>query len=602
VADVSLLFNILARDNTGPAFKSASKAAMAAGGLAASAMAAGMAGAFSSEDALAKLKAQAGDAMWAGAAGQAAGKLYENAYGESMADTAAAVRATFSGGLLKDDATPAQIEALTGKAMSLAQTFDQDVGPLAAAAGQMIKTGMAKNADEAFDIITRGFQTGADKAEDFLDTLNEYGSQFRKLGIDGETATGLISQGLKAGARDGDIVADAMKEFSIRAIDGSKAAAAGYEALGLSAKKMTAQIAGGGKGASAGLQTVLDRLRAIKDPVERSAAAVQLFGTQAEDLGDALYALDPSKAVAGLGKVAGAAGEVDKTMGGTASAAVTAFTRQVQGELTRAMAGAIPYITGAANALKPFMPLVVPLVAVLGGFAAAVLAVNTASRVWAATQAALVTVTRAWMIAQRLLNGTLLANPIGLVVVAVGLLVAGFVLAYKKSETFRTVVNAVFDGVRTVIVSALGAVATRVLAAIGAIVHGAAKLGGWIPLVGRKLKAIDRAFSAFRDDVNAELNAITSRTLSINSRMPAPATIPARASGGPVTRGPVLVGEEGPEIVTTGSAAPPPPTDWAPRPDGGRRRGRNSTLTIEQLGGHDVLARLIRDTVQLELV
>jgi hypothetical protein len=56
---------------------------------------------------------------------------------------------------------------------------------------------------------------------------------------------------------------------------------------------------------------VLDRLRAIKDPVKQSQAAVQLFGTQAEDLGKALYALDPSKAAAGMNKVAGAARRVN---------------------------------------------------------------------------------------------------------------------------------------------------------------------------------------------------------------------------------------------------------------------------------------------------
>lgn len=34
----------------------------------------------------------------------------------------------------------------------------------------------------------------------------------------------------------------------------------------------------------------------MKDPVKRNAAAVALFGTKAEDMGKALFALDPSKA------------------------------------------------------------------------------------------------------------------------------------------------------------------------------------------------------------------------------------------------------------------------------------------------------------------
>lgn len=42
----------------------------------------------------------------------------------------------------------------------------------------------------------------------------------------------------------------------------------------------------------------------------------------------------------------------------------------------------------------------------------------------------------------------LMANPLFLVIGAVALLVAGFVIAYKKSETFRDIVNGVFDAVK----------------------------------------------------------------------------------------------------------------------------------------------------------
>lgn len=45
--------------------------------------------------------------------------------------------------------------------------------------------------------------------------------------------------------------------------------------------------------------------------------------------------------------------------------------------------------------------------------------------------------------AQWILNAAMAANPIGLVVLAIVALAAGFVLAYKKSETFRNVVNTV---------------------------------------------------------------------------------------------------------------------------------------------------------------
>ena len=52
--------------------------------------------------------------------------------------------------------------------------------------------------------------------------------------------------------------------------------------------------------------------------------------------------------------------------------------------------------------------------------------------------------------AQWVLNAAMNANPIGLVVVAIAALVAGLVVAYQKSETFRNIVNAAFCVVKNV--------------------------------------------------------------------------------------------------------------------------------------------------------
>ena len=68
------------------------------------------------------------------------------------------------------------------------------------------------------------------------------------------------------------------------------------------------------------------------------------------------------------------------------------------------------------------------------------LALNVASKVVRVT-------TLAWTAAQWLLNAALTANPIGLIVAGIALLVAGLILAYKKSETFRNIVDAAFKTV-----------------------------------------------------------------------------------------------------------------------------------------------------------
>lgn len=78
---------------------------------------------------------------------------------------------------------------------------------------------------------------------------------------------------------------------------------------------------------------------------------------------------------------------------------------------------------------------------VVGGFAAAILVANGAVRAYHATQTAITAATKVWSVAQRALNLVLSANPIGLVITAVGLLVAGIVMAYQKSSTFRGIVQ-----------------------------------------------------------------------------------------------------------------------------------------------------------------
>lgn len=55
---------------------------------------------------------------------------------------------------------------------------------------------------------------------------------------------------------------------------------------------------------------------------------------------------------------------------------------------------------------------------------------------------------KVWAAGQWLLNAALTANPIGLVVVAIGALIAIFVIAWKHSETFRNIVIGTWNGIK----------------------------------------------------------------------------------------------------------------------------------------------------------
>jgi hypothetical protein len=65
----------------------------------------------------------------------------------------------------------------------------------------------------------------------------------------------------------------------------------------------------------------------------------------------------------------------------------------------------------------------------------------------AIASAAVRTATVAWTAVQWALNVAMSANPIGLVVLAIVALVAAVVIAYKRSDTFRAIVQAAFRGV-----------------------------------------------------------------------------------------------------------------------------------------------------------
>jgi phage-related minor tail protein len=289
--------------------------ALAAGAALGAALMEGFTEALDAEAANDKLAAQLGlTEAESERAGQVAGNLFSNAYADSVDDANEALRGVMHNIHGLGDVSDAEMERITGKVLSLSTTFDADLGETTRAVGKLMKTGLAADADEALDILTRGFQSGADEAGDLLETVSEYSTQFRSMGLSGAQAMGLISQGLQAGARDADVVADAIKEFSIEAVKGGDNVRKGLGRLGLDADDLIAKFGRGGPAAAAAFDTVLDKLRGIEDPVRRNNIAFDLLGTKSEDLAEALYTLDPSEAVKALGGVEGAADRLDKTL------------------------------------------------------------------------------------------------------------------------------------------------------------------------------------------------------------------------------------------------------------------------------------------------
>lgn len=251
--------------------------------------------------------------------GNTAGDIFTDNFGDSVEEVGAAMHAVFENKLIDTSAAQSEIEAVTEKVMTLSQVTGEEFDKIAYTADRMVKTGIAGSVDEAMDLIGRAAENGLNAADDLTDTLTEYGTKFRDLGLNGAEALGLIQQAMEGGARNTDVAADALKEFSIRAQDMSDATRRGFESIGMDADVMGQRIAKGGQSAHDALQDTLNALEAMPPGVARNSAAVDLFGTKAEDLGKALYDMDLDDAAKKFGEFGGTVEDQMKKINDSAS-------------------------------------------------------------------------------------------------------------------------------------------------------------------------------------------------------------------------------------------------------------------------------------------
>lgn len=207
--------------------------------------------------------------------------IYRNNYGEGYDDIAESIsKVKIALGEVSDE----ELQKTTESALVLRDVFGVDVSESIRAAQSLMKN-FNLTSEQAFDMITEGFQNGLDFSGEFIDTLNEYPAQFVKLGLSAEDMFRIMQTGADTGAWNLDKIGDAMKELSIRVIDGSNTTIEGFEAIGLNADEMANKFAAGGESAREALLETVDALANMEDPLQQNIAGVNLFGTMWEDLG-----------------------------------------------------------------------------------------------------------------------------------------------------------------------------------------------------------------------------------------------------------------------------------------------------------------------------
>ena len=189
--------------------------------------------------------------------------VYAANYGDSVADVGDAV-AMVNRNMANLDRNG--LTAATEGALALRDAFEYDVAESTRAA-EAIRKNFGSSAEEAFSLIAAGAQNGLDYSGELIDTINEYSSQFAKLGFDADGMFNILQAGADGTAWNLDKVGDAIKEFSIRAIDGSDSTVEAFTSLGYNAENIMATFAAGGEGANKAFFDVINTLMAVDDQV-----------------------------------------------------------------------------------------------------------------------------------------------------------------------------------------------------------------------------------------------------------------------------------------------------------------------------------------------
>lgn len=420
-------------------------------------------------------------------AGGVASRVYSGAWGESLDEVNDAVGSVMST-LGEFTNGSKDIELMTTRALDFATAFDSDVNTAVGNASVLLDTGLAKTADEAFDLMVAGMQNVPVAFRDGLtEATAEYSQFFAGFGFTGAEAMGVLVEASKGGAYMVDKVGDSIKEMSIKLRDGNKEtskALAGMfggssideEKLGKLAdgveklrdklakakaqpatpasgaavkqltadlateeahlktmtdastqfqgkfKQLTGDLAAGGPAAKAAFGEIATAISQIQDPVEKSQAAIAIFGTPFEDIsGDATKMNDVLRTLATgtLPDVAGSAQRMGDTLNTNTGGKLESFKRKFE-MATASIGGAV----GPIGAALPAMGGLVTTMQGLGG------------------------VTRIATIAQAAFNFVMGLNPVVLVVIAVIALVAAVVLAYQKVDWFRAFVDTAFAAIK----------------------------------------------------------------------------------------------------------------------------------------------------------
>lgn len=171
---------------------------------------------------------------------------------------------------------------------------------------------------------------------------------------------------------------------------------------------------------------------------ERAAVLAQVITNNVGDMNAQLAATDSGKQAQLANKI----GDIKEQLGALANGAMP-FVMIASSTIT-----ALSSITTLTAGIKTLTTTVYASVKAFAVSTAAVIKNKVATAAAAVAQKTVAIATKAWTAVQKVLNLVLSANPIGIVITAIGGLVAALVAAYNNSEDFRNICNQVWGVIK----------------------------------------------------------------------------------------------------------------------------------------------------------
>lgn len=247
-------------------------------------------------------------------AGNIAGDVFSAGYGSGLDEVSEAMRGVISNVGDMADTSDAELTSMSQTALALAKNFEFDLGEASQAAGSLMKSGMAADGEEAFDLLTAAAsRLPTEMAGEIPKMTTEYTEFFDQLGVTGPQMMGALAEAATNPLFEIDKLGDAVKEFTLRVAD-TEAVTQPLEDLGLDVADIQALV-NKGQGTRA-FDQVVTALAGVENQTDRTRIAAELMGGPGEDAQASLIALGEAGGFAqlGLDDVAGSAQTVKDRM------------------------------------------------------------------------------------------------------------------------------------------------------------------------------------------------------------------------------------------------------------------------------------------------